>query len=102
MSSAAEAKVGALLKKPKEAVPLCTALKEMGHPPPAPKLWTCAFTGCGIESNKANSTSIEPLAVATLQIILQRSILQLTIRECDLAIFILHHLAACKGVLILQ
>ncbi len=51
LSSAAEAKLGALFHNGKEACPLCIALEEMGHPQPATPMATDNNTASGIATD---------------------------------------------------
>ncbi len=51
MSSAAEAKVGALYINCREAIPACHTLKFMGHPQPLTPMQTDNITALGIVNN---------------------------------------------------
>jgi hypothetical protein len=51
MSSAAEAKVGALYINCREAVPACHTLKFMGHPQPPTPMQTDNTTALGVVNN---------------------------------------------------
>jgi hypothetical protein len=51
MSSAAEAKLGALYINAREAVPCRTLLREMGHPQPPTPIQTDNSTALGVVTN---------------------------------------------------
>jgi hypothetical protein len=51
MASAAESKVGALFVNSQEAIPLCYALKELGHPQPPMPVQTDNSTAAGYSNN---------------------------------------------------
>jgi hypothetical protein len=61
MSSAAEAEVGALFVNTKEAVPLRTAIIEMGHPQPATPVQTDNSTAFGIVHNTVKQVRSKPM-----------------------------------------
>ena len=58
LSSAAEAEFGALFHNTKEAIPLCTTLKELGHPQPPTLTLIDNSTTVGLANDTAPSTCI--------------------------------------------